>query len=398
MIANAHSVKPRFALFELGFRPLFFVAGLFAVVSMVLWMLDLLTSIRLLPLDRSPALWHAHAMIYGYALAVIAGFLLTAVRNWTGQPTLHDRSLQGLVALWLLARVAPFVAGPYGLWLAMAADNLFILYLSVALTIPVVRAKKWKNLGVISKIYFFLIGNILFDLGLLGWLEGGTRLGIYLGFYMVLSLILVLARRVIPMFIRNGIDLPYTPQNRLWVDISAFLLFLAFMVLDLFAHQPRLAALVALVLALLHAIRLAGWFPFSIWSAIWRKPLLWVLLLAYGWMVVGFALTSAAQLGLCPPFLALHAFAVGGISMMTMGMMARVAWGHSGRDLNAPPSGLGILFGLLAASAVMRVVVPMLLPAGYAWWIGCAQLLWIAAFGGFLLRYTPVLWRPRVSP
>ncbi|MDX8408597.1 MAG: NnrS family protein, partial [Mariprofundales bacterium] len=249
-------IHSRNALFQLGFRPLFLVAMLFALLSMALWMVDLLTGITLLPATRSPALWHAHAMIYGYALAAIAGFLLTAVRNWTGQPTLNGRPLQLLVVLWLIARVAPFVPDPYGLWLMVAADNLFILSLSVALTVPVIRAKKWKNMGLISKIYFFLIGNLLFDLGLTGLLENGTRLGIYLGFYMVLSLILVLARRVMPMFIGNGIGGSYQPRNLRWVDRSAFVLFLTFMLLDLFTDWVQITALSALALALVHAIRL----------------------------------------------------------------------------------------------------------------------------------------------
>ena len=385
------------ALFKLGFRPFFLVAALFAVVAMGLWMLHLLAGITLLPASRSPVLWHAHAMIYGYALAVIAGFLLTAVRNWTGKPTLHGRPLQWLLCLWLLARIAPFVSDPYGLWLAMVADNLFILYLSVALTLPVMRAKKWKNMGLISKLYFFLIGNLLFDLGEAGSLESGSRLGIYLGFYMVLSLILVLARRVMPMFIGNGIDTPYRPCNRRWVDRSAFVLFLAFMLLDLFTDWPRITAILAFALALVHAIRLAGWCPPTIWPAIGRRPLLWVLMLAYGWIVVGFLLKGAASLGVLSPFIALHALAVGGVAMMTMGMMARVAWGHSGHDVRHPPTGLAVWFALLAVSAVVRVFAPLLLPAAYGWWLGLSQLLWLAAFGGFLFRYTPVLWLPRAD-
>ncbi|MDQ6963474.1 MAG: NnrS family protein [Mariprofundales bacterium] len=396
-MTTSTDISSRSALFQLGFRPLFLVAMLFATLAMALWMVDLLIGISPLPATRSPVVWHAHEMIYGYSLAVIAGFLLTAVRNWTGEPTVTGLPLKLLLLIWVVARAAPFVPDPYGMWLMLVADNLFIVALSVALTIPVVRAKRWKSLPVVSTIHLFLVGNMLFDLGVTGYLDDGVPLGISLGLYLVLYLMLLLARRVMPMFIGRGTALPCKPRNFPWVDRSAPLLFLGFVLLDILTEWRQLTALFALLLALVHAVRLVGWCPRPIWGAIWSRALLWVLVLAYGWLIAGFLLTAGSAIGWYSPSLALHALAVGGIGMMTMGMMARVAWGHSGRDLQSPPAQLALLFALLAVSGVVRVVVPALLPASYVVWIGLSQLLWITAFAGLLFCYVPVLWQPRVD-
>jgi len=148
-----------YALFRLGFRPLFLVAALFAVVSMLVWMAELVFSIKFIPVSISPVYWHSHEMIYGYALAVIAGFLLTAVRNWTNIQTLHGWALFVLVLLWLLARIVILIPSEQALFVSLLLDNMFILYLSVALTIPVVKAKLWKNIAVVSKIYLALLKN-----------------------------------------------------------------------------------------------------------------------------------------------------------------------------------------------------------------------------------------------
>jgi len=382
---------PPYALFTLGFRPFFWMAALFALFSIGLWLLYWVVGVNVLPAEFAPALWHGHEMIFGYALAVVAGFLLTAVRNWTGIATLHGRPLQGLVFLWLLARLLPFVSATVGWWLAMVADTLWIAWLAVALTHPIVLAKKWKNLLIIALVYGMLVANTLFNLGMLNLLEGGTHIGIYLGLYLLLALILLLAGRVMPMFIRNGVDHPFTPCNRRWVNVMAMVIFPLFVLADLLKAAPWLVALLSALLAVLHALRLSGWYT----PAIWRKPLLWVLVIAYGWIVFGFALKAAAAMGLSSPVLALHSFAVGGIGMISLGMMARVAWGHSGRDLNKPPSMLAAIFSLLTLASVMRIVMPLLLPNLYLWWLALSQVLWLSAFCAFLWCYTPVLWLPR---
>jgi len=382
-----------FALFRLGFRPFFLAATLFSVIAMTIWMVELIGSVKILPSGISPMFWHAHEMIYGYVLAVIAGFLLTAVRNWAGIQTLCGMPLQLLLLFWGLARIASLISGASAMIAAMIMDNVFIVFLSASLTLPVVRARLWKNMGLISKIYFFLIGSIIYSLGLLGLFPDGQRIGIYIGLYMILSLILVLSRRVIPMFIERGVGYPVTLKNYLWVDISCFLLFLSFAISDIFFIAPALTASFAVALCVLHCIRIWGWHT----RGIWHKPLLWVLYLAYAWIILGFGLKSAAFVAGISPFLAVHAFAVGGIGMMTLGMMSRISMGHTGRNIMQPPSGVGTMFCILFLGAFVRVVFPLMFAGHYLLWIGIAQALWIAAFILFLYLYASMLIRPRID-
>jgi len=337
--------------------------------------------------------WHAHEMIYGYTLAVIAGFLLTAIKNWTGIQTIHGRSLQLLLLFWVLARIASLISGPNALIAEALLDNLFIISLSVALTVPVVRAKLWKSMSVVSKIYFILVGNIIYFLGLLDMVPDGERIGIFIGLYMMLSLILVLSRRVMPMFIENGVDYTVTLKNHLWVDISGLFLFLTFAVSDIFLARPALTAWLAAALFVLHCIRIWGWYT----HGIWRKPLLWVLYLAYAWMILGFGLKFAAFMAGIPPSLAVHAFTVGGIGMMTLGMMSRISLGHTGRNIMQPPSGVGLMFFMLFLGAVVRVIFPLLFTGHYLLWIGISQVLWIGAFSLFLYHYASILIRSRID-
>jgi len=380
-------------LFCLGFRPFFMAAALFALISMCIWMAELVFHVRLLANTVPPIDWHAHEMIYGYALAVIAGFLLTAVRNWTNMQTLQGWPLQLLLLLWVLARVAALLPGSQALLAAVVLDNLFILYLSVALTVPVVQAQLWKNMGVISKLYFFLIGNVIYALGLFGLFQDGQRIGLFIGLYMTLSLVLVLSRRVMPMFIERGVAYAVTLKNHAWVDIACFLLFLIFAVVDIFFASPAIVAYLAAALCVLHSIRLWGWYT----HGIWRKPLLWGLYLGYGWMILGFALKFAVFMFGVSPSLAVHAFTVGGIGLMTLGMMSRVSLGHTGRDISQPPSGIGLMFAMLSLGAVVRVIFPLLAGEHYQLWIALSQGLWIAAFSLFLYRYSSILLRPRVD-
>ncbi len=383
-----------YALFRLGFRPLFLLAGLFAVVSMLIWMAEFVFSSKLIPDSISPVYWHAHEMIYGYALAVIAGFLLTAVRNWTNIQTLHGWALFVLVLLWLLARIAILIASEQALFAGLLLDNMFILYLSVALSIPVVKAKLWKNMAVVSKIYFLLIGHVIYSLGMLGLFHDGQRIGIYIGLYMVLSLILVLSRRVVPMFIARGVGYEVTLKNHGWVDLACFVLFLFFAVTDVFFTSPAITACLAAALCVLHAIRLWGWYT----HGIWKKPLLWVLYVGYVWMIVAFALKAGAffMAGI-PVSLAIHAFTVGGIAMMTLGMMSRISLGHTGRDIMNPPTGVSMMFVMLFIGAVIRVILPMISPENYQLWIALSQGLWIMAFTMFVYLYAVILLRPRVD-
>jgi len=394
MLNITEPASHRIALHHLGFRPFFLLAGASGVVLMAAW-LWLYQSGQPLPaaLPMATITWHAHEMIYGYAMAVIAGFLLTAVRNWTDVQTLHGPSLLLLALLWLGARLMPFVGHPDAL-LAMAVLDLgFGIGLSLALLHPIVKVRQWGQLAVLSKVLLLVAGNAAFYLGLFGQFEPGLHWGLYGGLYLIVSLLLLMARRVVPFFIEKGVAEAVTLTNCRWLDLASLVLMLLFLVVEVLLPQPRIAAVVALLLFALHALRLYDWHS----PGIWRKPLLWVLYVGYGWLLLGFALKGLQLLLPVNPMLAVHAFAVGGIGLMTVGMMARVALGHTGRSVFAPPAALKWLFVAMLLSGVVRVLLPMALPAQYGLWVGLSQLLWIAAFGAFSWIYAPMLWRARVD-
>ncbi len=377
---------------RLGFRPFFLGAAMSAVLLMLLWMAQFVFG-RQYPLTGlSPVLWHAHEMLFGYTAAVIAGFLLTAIRNWTGITVLTGWSLAGLFAVWLLARLAPFIPGISLAWLAVLNAGFLTLLALICLR-PVLKARQYKQTGIIAKLFLLALSNLVFFLGLTGVLADGVQWGLYSALYIILALILMMMRRVMPMFIQNGIDGEFEPRNRKWLDISSLFLLLALWLADVFTRFDAAVAWLALVLAVLHGLRLRGWYT----SRIWSKPLVWVLVVAYGFIVFGFALLAASVLSASLYFIAIHAFTVGGIGLVTLGMMSRVALGHTGRNVFEPPALLRWMFLCLLAAAVVRTVLPLFDMTRYVYWIGASQLLWAAAFILFLLVYAPMLLRARID-
>lgn len=387
-----------YALTHLGFRPFFLSAGAFAVIGILLW--TAIYSFNWQGLNAAyPAMtWHAHEMIFGYTLAVVAGFLLTAIKNWTGQQTLHQAPLLLLTAIWLAARLLPFMQG-LSLQAVASVDLLFMLALLAAVAIPVLRARQWQQAGIIAKVALMTLANAVFYLGLLGYWPAGIQLGLYAGLYLMIALIFTMGRRVIPFFIERGVGVSFKANNTRWVDRSSLGLFLLFAITDLIAMTQGnqalagMAAALALVQIPLHGWRLYGWYH----AAIWQKPLLWVLYVAYAWLVLGFGLKFLSWSTGLSPWLAVHAFAYGGIGMMTLGMMARVILGHTGRNVFEPPALVGKIFAILFAGACVRILAVWALPQWYWWWIVIAQCLWMLAFGLFVWLYAPMLIKPRVD-
>jgi len=244
------------ALTRLGFRPFFLCSTLFATVSMLVWLSIIAFATN--PPVMPPALWHGHEMVYGYALAVVAGFLLTAVRNWTGVQTLHGTPLMLLVLLWLLARLIPYAGNDSALPLMMALDLSFNIALCLAILHPVIKDGHYKSLGVWFILIAITVSNLLFYLGLPGITPNGVQVGLHSGLYLIIFLMLLPGRRVLPMFITNGVDYPVTLTNRRWLDISCLLLMLLFVMVQVFVPQSALASLCAGLLFLLHAIRISG--------------------------------------------------------------------------------------------------------------------------------------------
>ena len=381
------------AVLNLGFRPFFAAAAVFAVFSMTVWMGVYVFGGQWPLAGLSAVSWHAHEMLYGYGMAVIAGFLLTAVKNWTGVQTLHGMPLLLLFLLWLTARVLLLLGDAGMLVWAAVADGLFNLSLLAALCWPVFKVRQFKQVGILSKIMLLMLANLLFYAGVLEWYPWGVQAGLTSGVYLIMALIFVMSRRVLPFFIERGVDQPATLTNRAWLDGASLLLFLAFWIADIVEPDSLLVAWLAGALCVLHAIRLANWYA----AGIWGKPLLWVLYLAYVAIAIGFALKVAVYVFGISPFLPLHAFTYGGVGLFTLGMMARVTLGHTGRNILEPPAAVVWMFGLLVIGSVVRVALPFFDVAHYVLWMGVSQVLWIVAFSLFLWVFLPMLFRPRTD-
>lgn len=377
-----------FVPFALGFRPFFLGAGILAVIYMALW-LGVYLGGGSLPQHYQDALsWHRHEMVFGFGLAVVAGFLLTAVRNWTNLPTPAGAPLALLFLLWLTARVLAFLPGP-GIALAVI-DCLFPLILALVLAVPIAKARQHHNQIFPFILVVIAVADALMYLQYLGVLSNSAERGVLLALLSILWIMVIMGGRVIPFFIERA-----TPgfQRRSWTIIEKTagpsILLLMVAALSPWSTGVIVAALLA---AVIHGARLYGWHTRKIWPV----PLLWVLWLGYGWVVLGFALHALHAAGLIAPALTLHAYAVGGMGVLTLGMMARVALGHTGRNMQLTTPWMAGSFALVAGAALVRVVGPMLMFPPQ-WVIGLSGALWVTAFVIFVWVYAPILLRPRVD-
>jgi len=374
-----------FALWNLGFRPFYLLASLFGVVTILLWIAQLsglLTGAYL----QGP-LWHGHEMLFGYTLAVVAGFLLTAVRAWTGQPTPVGVPLMALAALWVAGRV--LVLTPYG-ELAAVANAAFPAALALAIAVPLWRARNTRNYFFVGLLLLMAALVAALHLTLLDVIVLPPRASLVLGLDVMLFIMAVVGGRVIPMFTNNGVP-GASATRQLWVERLALALILLLFVADLLQLAAPAVAAIALAAALVHGLRLLLWRPWRTLST----PLVWILHAAYAWIVVYLVLRSLAAVGWVAETHAIHALTVGAIGGMTLGMMTRTARGHTGRPLRADGFELAC-FVLIQVSALLRVFGAML-PSWYLPSVQISGLLWAAAFGIFVLRYWPILTRPRLD-
>ena len=383
------------AFLQLGFRPFFAVAMGSGVLLIMAWMLIYFSGWTLPAKQYSSIQWHAHEMIFGYGMAVAAGFLLTAIRNWTSIQTIQNKPLLILFILWCAARILPFILPADLLWLLVIIDLSFNLFLFMATVIPIYKAKQWNNFAFSGKILLMFLANTMFYTGLFGLWEAGMHYGLYAGFYILVALIFTMGRRIIPFFIERGVAYSFQAKNWQWLDISNLILFLLFAIADtFFIPLPSIIhTCLAVSLFILNSLRLYGWYT----KGIWQKPLLWSLYLGYAWLVFGFLLKALSYYFNISPFLALHSFAYGGIGLITIGMMARVSLGHTGRNVFDPPKILSLVYLVLLLGTVTRVILPLLFPSYYSWWIAISQGLWIIAFAILFVVYIPMFIQPRVD-
>ena len=377
------------ALFSHGFRPFFLFGAVYAGAMVPLWLVVFAGDMAL-PTAFAPRDWHVHEMLFGYVSAVIAGFLLTAIPNWTGRLPIQGAPLVLLFAAWLAGRLAVTFSGLIGWQIALAVDAAFLLLLAAAAVREIVAGRKWNNLKVVGIISLLAVANIAFhvEAHLDGVADYSTRAGIAL----VVTLICVIGGRIVPSFTRNW--LARREPGRLPVPFSRF---------DAIAMAAGVCAMIAWVVApsgrfvaaalgiagLLHIVRLARWAGYRTVS----DRLVLVLHVAYAFVPAGFLLAALSALDLVAPSAGIHAWTGGAIGSMTIGVMTRASLGHTGQALSASTA-TQLVYVSIVVAALARVcaalepahATPLLMVAGAAW---------AAAFLGFALAYAPLLCRSR---
>ena len=376
----------RFALWELGFRPFYLAASAFAAVSIALWMLQV-SGLLGSPYLAGPV-WHAHEMLFGFALAVIVGFLFTAGRNWANQPTPTGGLLMALVLLWLAGRV--LVLTPFG-WLATAANVAFPWAAAACLARPFLKARNRRNYFFVGLLALMGVASGFVHLTQLGVVEAPAWAGLQLGLDVVLFIVTVMAGRVVPMFTNNGVPGAGAARHAAVEDFALGSV-LALLAIDLLGFGGGVLLLVAGIACAAHAVRWALWRP---WKTA-RAPLVWVLHVAYCWIPVHLGLRVLAELGLVTPSVAAHALTVGAIGGLIIGMMTRTSRGHTARPLVADRFDVACYLLVLLA-ALTRVVVPVVWPDTMVESLQVSAVLWSAGFGLYAVRYWPFLTRARLD-
>lgn len=375
------------AVLRAGFRPFFLLAGLQGAVMVPLWLLFLSGGGQ----PAVPAwLWHGHEMVFGFAVAAVCGFLLTAVPNWTGAAGVKGWRLGLLAGLWLAARIA-FLGG-LPVVVGAACDLLLLPALGGLLARPLILAGKLRNMAFLLLLSILTLCDALVLAEMLGWTAGTGRIGLWGGVFLLCMMIAIVGGRIIPGFTQNGlrqVGVTVQPLARPWLDKAA-LAWLALSAIGwLVLPESRVAGAVCLLAAVVHLVRMAGWHG----QKTARVPLLWILHAGYLWLPVGLALLGASTFipSLLPPALALHALTAGCIGSMVIGVMSRAALGHSGRPLQ--PSGITVAaYGFIQAGALLRVFG---LLAGLPFALDVSGALWSLGWLLFVLVYAPICLKPR---
>jgi uncharacterized protein involved in response to NO len=375
----------RFALWDLGFRPFYLAAAAYAAVSVALWALQY--SGRLGISYVAGPTWHAHEMLFGFAIAVIAGFLFTAVPNWTGKPTPRGAALAAIVMLWIAGRVlvlTPFAGA------AAAVNVAFPLVVAIGIAKPLAQSRNRRNYFFVALLCAFAGVELAMHLSAMGLLERPPRSALQAGLDVVLVVVAVVAGRGIPMFTNNGVP-GAGAQRNLVVDRISLGALLALLAADLFDATWLVGGL-AFAAGVAHAWRLALWRP---WRTL-RTPLVWVLHAAYAWIAVHLLLRALATAGLVPETLAIHALTIGVIGGMTIGMMTRTALGHTGRRLVAGRIETAC-YVLIHLAAVVRVFGGWILPQHYLATVSVSAACWSAGYALYCVKYAGIVVSPRVD-
>jgi len=378
------------ALFSYGFRPFFLGGALWAVVAMALF-LAALTGALTLPSAMPPIVWHAHELLYGFLPAIVAGFILTAVPNWTGRLPIAGWPLAGLAGLWLAGRLAVLFSGTFGAGVAAIIDLAFLLTLVGVIAREIIAGGNTRNLKVLVLIGLLALGNAVFHAEVVarGFADYGNRLGVG----AAVMLIIVIGGRIVPSFTRNWLvrenpgALP-APMDRF--DVSAILLAAAAIIAWIAAPYSSVTGGLLALAGVVHLARLARWRG---WRTL-AEPLVTVLHLGYVFIPLGFAVMAVAILSpaTIPPSSALHGWTAGAVGAMTLAVMTRASLGHTGAALSASPA-------LVAIYAAVTVGALARLASGFGIMhdamLHLAALGWMLAYGGFAVVFAPRLTRAR---
>jgi len=346
------------------------------------------------PTRLAPLTWHAHEMVFGFAAAAVAGFLLTAIPNWTGRMPLQGGPLATLVLLWAIGRLGVMLSAKIGALAAAVADLSFPALFLMVVAREIIAGKNWRNLPMLGALSLLLVGNLLVHLEALG-LAGTAELGDRLGLVTLLMLISLVGGRIIPSFTHNWLAKarprvpPPVPVGQF--DLAA--LIVTGLALLVWAMMPDAAVTpwAAFAAGIAVALRLSRWRGLHTV----REPLLLILHVGYGWLALGLLLLGLNGLTeMLPATAALHALTVGAVGTMTLAVMTRASLGHTRRPLTAGPA-TRVIYALITVAAALRIFSPLAGDRIYLvlWLAGAA---WSGAFGLFAVFYGGVLVRPRV--
>lgn len=387
-----HSKLANSRLLSLGFRPFYLLAAGFAIIAVVLWLLSYGGLLSYGSYVQGNFL-HSHEMVFGFAVAVISGFLLTAVRSWTGLSTPIGSSLAALAIVWLAGRLL-IVTGPP--LVAAIVDIVFVPLLAVAVARPIIKSRNQRNYKIIVLLALIAACNFFYHLAAMGPMPGWlAQTMIIVALDLLTILYAIVAGRVIPAFTRNAVP-GSDPGRSAWVDVAAFGSMILIVVAEISSDWVPVPAMLpntlVIIAAVAHTFRLAWWQPHKTVS----DPLLWMLPVAYSWLPVAFFLRALAGFSIVTPSIWIHALTIGAISSMMLAMMVRSALGHTGRVLKA--SGMDMAaFLLLQLAAILRVLGGLMTADSSFLMIVTSGTLWVLAFGIFLYRYLPMLMQARID-
>ncbi len=378
------------AILSYGFRPFFFLGAVWAALAMLLWVL-MLAGVLTLPTAFDPVSWHAHALLFGYLPAIVAGFLLTAVPNWTGRLPVVGWPLGGLVLLWLAGRLAVAVSAGLPATLVALIDLSAPTALAAMMAREIIAGKNWRNLIVLAMMGVLIVANVLFHIEAATGGYPAQGYGLRLGLGSGLMMIGVIGGRIVPSFTRNWLakqgstSLPVPPMQRF--DKAALLVLLAALLSWVALPEHPLSGVAMLAAGLMHLARLSRWSG----GQTLKNPLLAVLHIAYFLMPLGALTLGIAILlpDLVDPTAAQHIWMAGAIGLMTLAVMSRATLGHTGQPLAAGAATTAIYAAVLIS--VLSRFVAGLLPEAATTFYYLSAIGWMIGFGGFALRYGPLL-------